>query len=1489
MLLLQGARGGDMSEVLAKKFGGVGLKVGGICLGILVLSFLISTLIGSLNLGCVRRYASRDASGGSYDVVSSGFILNSNGMGYNPNTGVTTYGNWYSTGVRISANIPVHMQISGTVKLCKAKLPAYNPEKYSANGGNYGNTTDPIFIPTIGSDEFLTIVLDAKNGNWANIAQIDLNDQILVQIQPQYTVPVSYHSAVTGSDINADCSPGNTSYSPVCGLYTSFPSGQYTYAASCSMSAYCKVSTRFFWKVHTEMGSFLQPYVDSTSLVNYSTDLNDLILYYPYPVCDVNASGTTNFEGGNCNNIPPFNGDDSYTDSGSSSVVLKSAYANVCNNYCSCRTSDTCNMWVYEGAISDYVCLGDVDGFCAIYGRDTNVHTHNKCYHNNEANRCWNQGRCGAPHWENLFRSGDACGDSGNVIDNVTVRIDPDLNSGYSNNAPKRGFQSLGGNQSFFSFTPLTTSKFWYSANTATALLYRFDSNLQPTSASNLGAQSTSSCVPGNAGYCFASISAGDASGTILSTSSPYASTQYLQYRLLNNTTGDPSKNTGGYVLKIQQDKCVRYHGQSFTGSDGVNRGGLKYVILPDGETPTADDIANAQVMDFQNAGGGQYKTQFTSTTDGLLWMIVENAAGDYQNSTGQYNLDVLSASARVSFNGDILTPLLIKIRSVIMNTSMTMFKNMTCYNLDDKSKCFDFFLYVKALMTLYVTVFALMFTVGIVKITAEDLVIRFIRLGFVAGLLNGSTFVFFHDTVYPMVTIFVDQIISNIQGYNLYDSQGHLNNPFMFLEDIMTNIFLGKILSLQYLALFSFGFSGVFYFFVLFFFLIVFLMTIVRAIATYLMAFVANAFMLSLAPIFITFILFEKTRSLFDAWVKAIFRFMMEPVVLLAGVIVLTQLFEMILDNLLNFSVCWKCAIPFGIPSKSLLPIPGMHGAPMFCIYWFAPWGYDYRSSVLGMNFQYIVQLGMVSFCLYGYPDFASKLTKRLTNASGGAASATGAGAGMANAMINATGLKKAMPNFQGIANRSLGLGLRGLQVGGKFLKNGGKLPTEAGEAKSKIEDFISKKMGGAGAATPAAGAAKGAAPAAGATPAAGAGATPAAAAGAPAAGAGTPAAGVGAAAGTPAAGVGAAAAGTPAAGTPAAGTPAAGAAKGATPAAGAGATPAAGTPAAGTPAAGTPAAGTPAAGTPAAGAGGDNSTNTKMDNLSVGGAQLPSGKDGALSSPASQSTSGSPSANDLGSLRSTPPQPRVSDDPLLMALASVRAQGVRLEQMSQDSQAAAKASEEKAAKEKEAKEKAAKEKEAKEKEAKEKAAKEPPKVNEVMSAEAVKASAAASPKADEVRPAEPVKAASKEFDMNKILKSLEESRNRMNDPQVQWMEKIQAQKTGMMDGIKLGSISNELEDIKLSEKLGEAKKGDAAKKVKLEKEAASITNKIEGKVREDIGNRVDKLQKGKSSGDKEFDKIYKDLSADAKKQGKGGDDKAVKDYVIATLMSKK
>lgn len=571
----------------------------------------------------------------------------------------------------------------------------------------------------------------------------------------------------------------------------------------------------------------------------------------------------------------------------------------------------------------------------------------------------------------------------------------------------------------------LATYKYWFSARDVGGLLYRVSGN-PATSQIEIGGGSWAAIM--NPSLEFAQ---NQYTGRKIMSQQYGAnnSSTYLQYRFYN----DPSdangakyaNHTGGYVFKVKHTKCYRKNGAAISDA-GYNkpRGQILYVVsnTDPGTDPSVASKASVITTDIN----GKVTNGITvpQNARGDIWFKIDNNEADYKDSQGVYTLQLGFNNPNNGFVDKILTPLISTIKNRVNTTGLEIFQNFICYNQQPNGSCTNFFNYVKALLTLYVMIYGMMFLSGMVKASYKDIVIRVVKIGLVAGLLSGQTFLWFQEYVFNFVIDFTDQIIANFSGFSAISSvnssgvaasnyTGNTNisgaGPFIFLDTIFTKMFMGQTFWAQLMAIMGMGLIGLLYFVIVGLGIVIMLIVCLRAVAVYIIAMIAIAFLISLAPMFLTFMLFSTTYYLFENWYKALFRYMMEPVILMIGVIVLLQIFTMYIDEVLSYSVCWKCALSFNIPFASLVPLPGLQNIPLFCINWFGPWGLDNVGTAgqIGMDLGAMLGLLIVAFAMYGYGDLAQKMASQLTAAGPGAPSSIGAGNAMAQSFGQA-GLRR-------------------------------------------------------------------------------------------------------------------------------------------------------------------------------------------------------------------------------------------------------------------------------------------------------------------------------------------------------------------------------------------------------------------------------------------------------------------------------------------------
>ncbi|MDP5083260.1 MAG: hypothetical protein NWP61_03340, partial [Rickettsiaceae bacterium] len=261
-------------------------------------------------------------------------------------------------------------------------------------------------------------------------------------------------------------------------------------------------------------------------------------------------------------------------------------------------------------------------------------------------------------------------------------------------------------NQSYVDGDYQNRKYFWFSADNAAGLLYRFDTNINPSNASTRGAD-----------YSFAEISsdqsfhaAGEDYKIIMNTIYTQNNIGYLQYRF-HDFDGEFADNTGGYVLNIKQTKCRRENGNGL--NDVVQgRGVVQYVITNYGASPNTSDPMNVENILVDANGSGEFNAP--SEADGYLWLKIKNDANDYQDSFGQYEVQFFTNVETGEFYKGVLDPFFTGLKSKIKDASVTIFKNMTCYKgIGGSENCTNFFQYIKFMLILYIILYGMMFLMG--------------------------------------------------------------------------------------------------------------------------------------------------------------------------------------------------------------------------------------------------------------------------------------------------------------------------------------------------------------------------------------------------------------------------------------------------------------------------------------------------------------------------------------------------------------------------------------------------------------------------------------------------------------------------------------------------------------------------------------------------------------------------------------------------------
>ncbi|WP_434732267.1 TrbL/VirB6 family protein [Wolbachia endosymbiont of Zygogramma bicolorata] len=228
----------------------------------------------------------------------------------------------------------------------------------------------------------------------------------------------------------------------------------------------------------------------------------------------------------------------------------------------------------------------------------------------------------------------------------------------------------------------------------------------------------------------------------------------------------------------------------------------------------------------------------------------------------------------------------------------------------------------VRALLTLYVIFTVVGYMLGTIQLSKFDFIVRMFKIAFIAFAFSDRSWELFGTT---LSRLFIDGSTYLVDSFSGYIGEG--GGKFAFLDLTAGVLFTGETW-LKFLSLMLSGPFGFIAFLAILYATFAFLKCIISATFKYVISTVLVAFLLSLTPLFIVFILFQQTKPLFDNWIKTLAHVAVQPVILFSSLSLLNQLMYSVLYNLTNFSACYQCLISVNFLSydlclmKSILPL---------------------------------------------------------------------------------------------------------------------------------------------------------------------------------------------------------------------------------------------------------------------------------------------------------------------------------------------------------------------------------------------------------------------------------------------------------------------------------------------------------------------------------------------------------------------------------------
>ena len=283
----------------------------------------------------------------------------------------------------------------------------------------------------------------------------------------------------------------------------------------------------------------------------------------------------------------------------------------------------------------------------------------------------------------------------------------------------------------------------------------------------------------------------------------------------------------------------------------------------------------------------------YTGTTNyaGQVWFKVRDDY--YHDNVGQYNVSVEMNTKKggnqvSSFMQSIIDPVTKALNGAVQIIYHNFIEDNRFLNI------------IKMCLILYVMVYGAEFMLGLTSVSSYDARGRIFKIGIVVELFEPDHWDFFNENFFKLFTDGSNYLVVAITG----DGSTYKTGIFGFIDDVF-NVFFAEDTWKRIAALIP-SVIGVVYFFVFIWVMIIYLMVLVKLILSYLLIMMAVALLLSLAPLFILMILFDRTRKFFQNWVKYMVDYALQPVIMFTVLYVTNQIFMTLWQSATDFDICY-------------------------------------------------------------------------------------------------------------------------------------------------------------------------------------------------------------------------------------------------------------------------------------------------------------------------------------------------------------------------------------------------------------------------------------------------------------------------------------------------------------------------------------------------------------------------------------------------------
>ena len=211
------------------------------------------------------------------------------------------------------------------------------------------------------------------------------------------------------------------------------------------------------------------------------------------------------------------------------------------------------------------------------------------------------------------------------------------------------------------------------------------------------------------------------------------------------------------------------------------------------------------------------------------------------------------------------------------------------------------------AVFTLVVLFFGVGFMTGVGQQPSfSEVLKRLLKLGMVMALISPMGWIYFNDTVVRFFNDGTDDLVKAVNSISSGIPTPPGASPFFQLDKIASVLVQPDVIVMLMSTIFTSGPYGMAMGGLMSISFIGFLKLLIDALRTYAVCFVARSMLLGLAPVFFTFMLFEKTKQLFLSWVNVLVAMSLQPILMFTFLSFFTILIQNAAFDMLSTDVCW-------------------------------------------------------------------------------------------------------------------------------------------------------------------------------------------------------------------------------------------------------------------------------------------------------------------------------------------------------------------------------------------------------------------------------------------------------------------------------------------------------------------------------------------------------------------------------------------------------